>query len=278
MAGRAIASLSRRMSAGAAAGVAGSASSATSSVAAAVAAPASCYAHSNHWVGYHASAAGAMANAAHFAQAAHARAFAFFTRSQRKWESPPMEEEEAAGFRDACATHGFPPEAILPHGSYLTNAGAPAGSELRAKTIAALVDECKRVAALGLTLYNFHPGSSTACGKDTAAACANVASAINEVHAAVPGVVLVIETMAGQGGQVGSTFEEVAAIISGVADKTRVGVCIDTAHIHGAGEVEEEVLLLLCVPGSLPCSLASSCVSSDGCLATLLLVCLQGTT
>jgi endonuclease IV len=62
-----------------------------------------------------------------------------------------------------------------------------------------------------------------------------IASVINEVHASVPGVTLVIETMAGSGRTVGGRFEDIAAIIGHVADKSRVGVCIDTAHSHAAG-------------------------------------------
>lgn len=62
-----------------------------------------------------------------------------------------------------------------------------------------------------------------------------IASVLNEVHAAVPGVTLVIETMAGSGRTVGGRFEDIAAIIRHVTDKARVGVCIDTAHSHAAG-------------------------------------------
>jgi len=163
-----------------------------------------------------------------------------------------MADSEAAKFRSLCTVHGFGPRQVMPHGTYLTNAGAR-NPALREKTLKALVDECARTRELGLDLYNFHPGSAADClgggsrapatGSGPAAtlsparaeACANVAAAIDHVHAAVPGVTLVIETMAGGGSVLCSTFEEVAAVIAGVADKARVGVCIDTAHVHAAG-------------------------------------------
>jgi AP endonuclease 1 len=188
-----------------------------------------------HLVGYHASAASGVWNAVLNAAACGAKAFAFFTRSSRTWTCPPLKPEDAAKFRATLAEHGFPATAVLPHGTYLSNCGAPPGSDVRAKSLEALQDELRRCAALGLHLYNFHPGSATGCAGGRPEACANVAAAINECHAAVPGVTIVIETMAAQGSSVGSTLEEVAAIIAGVADKSRVGVCVDTAHIHGAG-------------------------------------------
>jgi len=155
---------------------------------------------------------------------------------------------------------------------YLMNPGT-ASAAARARTVAAMVDEVSRVAALGLCLYNFHPGSDTGHADGGAAAAESsdgegdsegdggeggeghgggdagveasgvvagdvyqrIASVMNEVHAAVPGVTLVIETMAGSGRTVGGRFEDIAAIISHVTDKTRVGVCIDTAHSHAAG-------------------------------------------
>ena len=187
----------------------------------------------SHLVGFHASIAGGVHRAVERAVEARARAVAFFTRSSRTWTCPALKEGDAAKFKAACAAHGFPASAVLPHGTYLSNAGSGV-AELRAKSIAAIIDEMRRCAALGLTLYNFHPGSAT--GSVTREQCvASVAAAIDECCAAVPGVTMVIETMAGQGGSVGSSLEEVRDIIAGVADASRVGVCIDTAHIHAAG-------------------------------------------
>ncbi len=167
---------------------------------------------------------------------AQARALAFFTRSSRTWTCPPLKEEDAAKFRALAAAHGFTPDSLLPHGTYLSNL-ASADAAVRARSIEAVIDEARRCVALGAAGYNFHPGSAGvgASPAERAAACARVASAINEVHAAVPAVRIVIENMAGQGGSLCGSLVELAAIIAGVADKARVGVCIDTAHAHGAG-------------------------------------------
>jgi len=192
------------------------------------------YANRSHWVGYHCSAAGGLYNAVLHARATHARAFAFFTRPRGSWVCPALQEEDAAKFRAACVEHGYGREHILPHGTYLTNAGS-SDPAIRGKTLDALVDEASRCAALGIGLYNFHPGSAGSCAGGKDECLRNVAAAIDHVHAKVPGVVMVIETMAGGGSVVCSTFEEIAAVIALVGDKGRVGVCIDTAHIHAAG-------------------------------------------
>lgn len=154
---------------------------------------------------------------------------AFFTRSSRTWTCPPLQQADADKFKHLCKEHGFGPESLMPHGTYLSNLGC-ADPEVRARSLGGVIDEVQRCAMLGIHLYNWHPGSTGsgpgAISKEQC--CANVADGINKVHAAVPGVTMVIENMAGQGGVIGASFEEIKAIIDGVADKSRVGVCIDT--------------------------------------------------
>lgn len=115
-----------------------------------------------------------------------------------------MPAADAEKFKRLCCEHGFDPGAIMPHGTYLSNA-ATSAVEVRKKSLDGIIDEAERCHALGIHLYNFHPGSRPK-GADMSEALANVSSAINEVHSRVPAVVMVIETMAGQGGQVSADF------------------------------------------------------------------------
>lgn len=95
------------------------------------------------------------------------------------------------------------------------------------------MDDLNRCEALGIRLYNFHPGST---GGDTkAAAIGRIAAQLNRSHKATSTVVTVVESMCGSGNVVGSTFEELRDIIALVEDKSRVGVCIDTCHTFAAG-------------------------------------------
>ncbi|MGF1768054.1 deoxyribonuclease IV [Enterovibrio makurazakiensis] len=185
------------------------------------------------YIGAHVSASGGVENAPINAAAIGANAFALFTKNQRQWQAKPLDVEKVAAFKANCIKHGFLPEAVLPHDSYLINLGAPEADKLE-KSRAAFVDEMERCQMLGLPLLNFHPGSHLK--KISEAACLSlIAESINLAHQAVPNVVAVIENTAGQGTNMGWSFEQLASIIEQVENKARVGVCIDTCHAFAAG-------------------------------------------
>lgn len=186
-----------------------------------------------NYLGAHVSAAGGADQAVLRAVDIGAKAFALFTKNQRQWKGKPLTDEAIAAFKQACKTHGFGPEQILPHDSYLINLGHPEAEGL-AKSRAAFLDEMQRCEQLGLTLLNFHPGSHL--NKISEAEClARIADSINEALADTQGVTAVIENTAGQGTNLGWRFEHLAEIIDQVEDKSRVGVCIDTCHAFAAG-------------------------------------------
>jgi deoxyribonuclease-4 len=185
------------------------------------------------YIGAHVSAAGGVANAPVNAAAIGATAFAFFTKNQRQWKAKPLTEKDIGDFKAGCEQYGFTPAQILPHDSYLINLGHPE-EEALAKSRAAFNDEMLRCHQLGLHLLNFHPGSHLK--KVEKEVClASIAESINLAHEEVPEVCTVIENTAGQGTNLGWRLEEIAAIIDGVKDKERVGVCIDTCHFFAAG-------------------------------------------
>ncbi|WP_407332208.1 deoxyribonuclease IV [Enterovibrio sp. 27052020O] len=185
------------------------------------------------FIGAHVSAAGGVDKAPVNAAEIGANAFAVFTKNQRQWQAKPLEAATVASFKAKCQALGFAPEAILPHDSYLINLGAPEEDKL-IKSRDAFIDEMERCQTLGLPLLNFHPGSHLK--KISEEACLSlIAESINLAHDAVPNVVAVIENTAGQGTNMGWSFEQLASIISQVSDKSRVGVCIDTCHAFAAG-------------------------------------------
>ena len=185
------------------------------------------------FIGAHVSAAGGVEMAPRNAHAIGANAFALFTRNQKQWSPKPLTEGNIAAFKAACKELGFGPDQILAHDGYLINLGHPEPEGLE-KSRAAFFDEMQRCERLGIRLLNFHPGSHL--GKISEAACIGlIAESINSAHEKTRGVTAVIENTAGQGTNIGHRFEHIAAIIDKVADKTRVGVCIDTAHTYAAG-------------------------------------------
>lgn len=185
------------------------------------------------FIGAHVSASGGVANAAIRAAEINASAFALFTKNQRQWKAAALTPATIDDFKRACDTHNFQPGQILPHDSYLINLGHPEQEALD-KSREAFIDELQRCEQLGLTLLNFHPGSHLT--KIPVDDClARIAESINIALDKTAGVTAVIENTAGQGSNLGFRFEHLAAIIDGVEDKSRVGVCIDTCHAFAAG-------------------------------------------
>ncbi|MCW2484558.1 deoxyribonuclease IV [Candidatus Symbiopectobacterium sp. NZEC127] len=185
------------------------------------------------YVGAHVSAAGGVDQAVIRAHELKATAFALFTKNQRQWQASPLSDTVIAQFKAACQQYGYQPGQILPHDSYLINLGHPDSDALE-KSRSAFIDEMARCQQLGLSLLNFHPGSHLK-QIDERDCLARIAESINIALDATQGVTAVIENTAGQGTNLGFRFEHLAAIIDGVEDKTRVGVCIDTCHAFAGG-------------------------------------------
>lgn len=185
------------------------------------------------YFGAHVSIAGGVSNAPLNAREIGASGFAMFTKNQRQWQEKPLAASEIAAFKANCEKCNFPPEAILPHDGYLINLGQPDDEKL-ARGRESFLGELKRCEALGLKYLNFHPGSHLR--EISVEEClARIADSINWAIERTSDVICVIENTAGQGSNVGNKFEEIAAIIKQVKEKSRVGVCIDTCHSFAAG-------------------------------------------
>lgn len=185
------------------------------------------------YVGAHVSASGGVENAPLNAAKIGAKAFALFTKNQRQWVAKPLTDESIAAFKANLRQVGIAPEQVLPHDSYLINLGHPEQEPLQ-KSRNAFLDEMQRCEQLGLPLLNFHPGAHlNKCTEEQSLAI--VADSINWTLEQITGVTAVIENTAGQGTNLGYSFEHLAAIIDRVEDKSRVGVCLDTCHTFTAG-------------------------------------------
>ncbi len=185
------------------------------------------------YVGAHVSAAGGVSNTPIAASEINAKAFGLFTGSSARWVSKAISDEEAELFRKNCEIYGYTPDVILPHDNFLINLGSPDSKKL-AMSRKSFLDEMKRCEKLGLCMLNFHPGSHL--NEIDEDACLDlIAESINITLDKTEGVTAVLESTAGQGSNLGFRFEQLARIISGVEDKSRIGVCVDTCHSHSAG-------------------------------------------
>lgn len=185
------------------------------------------------FIGAHVSSSGGVDNAPINANEIGAKAFSFFTKNQRQWMSSPLLPEKIAAFRDNCERLGFDMNYVMPHDSYLINLGHPGRDELQ-KSRTAFLDEMQRCELLGINKLNFHPGSSLGLVDDETC-LKTIAQSINMALESTNGVTAVIENTAGQGSNLGFSFEQIRFIIDNVTDQDRVGVCLDTCHTYSAG-------------------------------------------
>jgi deoxyribonuclease-4 len=201
----------------------------------------------NKFFGAHVSASGGVFNAPINAMEIGAKSFALFTKNQKRWEAKPFDNKTLDLWFKNLELSKVQAKHILPHDSYLINLGHPEEEKL-IKSRNAFIDELERCDILGLDKLNFHPGSHLVkIGKKTDDAtkelrytseiqCLEViAESINIALDKTKNVKAVIENTAGQGSNLGYTFEHLAYIIDRVEDKSRIGVCIDTCHMFTAG-------------------------------------------
>ena len=183
-------------------------------------------------IGPHVSSQGSVSLAPVRAKELGATGFALFTKNQRQWKSPELKEEDIAAFKKNSADFSYSPSFILPHAGYLINPASP-DKEMSDKSHNLFVDEGIRVVRLGLETINIHPGAyKEGIMEDGIKRCSDM---VNRVLEEVPGLKIALENTAGAGTIIGSKFEELDAILSGIKEKERVGFTLDTAHLFGAG-------------------------------------------
>lgn len=191
-------------------------------------------------LGAHNSIAGGLHNAPAQAASIGGETMQIFCKSQRQWKAKPLDDEAVRLYRDAVAQAGI--ERVMVHDSYLINMGSPEDDK-RENAYQAFLAELERCEALGVAYLNFHPGSHNhpdkAMRDDRAtrfAALDRIAACMGRAMDDLPGRVrLVIENAAGQGTNVGMTWEEVGHLADEAGNDDRVGVCVDTQHAWAAG-------------------------------------------
>ena len=156
--------------------------------------------------------------------------FQFFTRNPRGGSAKPLDEADTAAFRQFAAEHGI--EVILAHAPYTLN-GCSADPAIRDFAARTMADDLQRMEATPGNLYNFHPGSHV--GQGTEAGITMIADMLNGLLRPEQTTTVLLETMAGKGSEVGGRFEELREILDRVTLKEKMGVCLDTCHVHDAG-------------------------------------------
>lgn len=183
-------------------------------------------------LGAHISAAGGVTNAPQRAVDIGATAMQIFTKQANQWKEHDVAPETAAEFRALVKSCGV--QFTNAHDSYLINLASPV-PVLRARSIESFAAELRRCHALGLDACVSHPGNFM---DDRASGVDRNADGITQALEQERGPTrLLMELTAGQGTVIGSTFEEMALLLSKIPStlRNRVGVCLDTAHVFAAG-------------------------------------------
>ena len=159
-----------------------------------------------------------------------ANTFQYFTRNPRGGKAKDIDEKDILALRKLMEENKF--AKILAHAPYTLN-GCSADESTRQFATEMMADDLERLKYLPTSLYNFHPGSHVKQGVDVG--INYIVEMLNKVLKPEHTTIVLLETMAGKGTEVGRTFEEIAEIISRVELKEKIGVCLDTCHVYDAG-------------------------------------------
>lgn len=155
---------------------------------------------------------------------------AFFTRNPRGGKAKELDLKDVEKFLAIAEENHF--GKIVAHAPYTMNACA-AKEDLRDFAREIMADDMKRMEATPGNYYNFHPGSHV--GQGVEIGIQKIAEILNDVLTEEQSTIVLLETMAGKGSEVGGRFEEIRAIMNLVEKKEKLGVCLDTCHVWDAG-------------------------------------------
>ncbi len=155
-----------------------------------------------------------------------------FTKSNRRWAASDLHDEDRTALIEEQEKTGIRAEMV--HMAYLVNLASPEEEQFE-KSYDAFIQEIERAEFLGIPLICFHPGSHTGQGEDDA--LDQVAQAVTDAldESDTEQVRVLVEGMAGQGTSIGYQFEHLAFLREEIEPADRIGICLDTAHLHAAG-------------------------------------------
>lgn len=182
-------------------------------------------------LGAHISTAGGLHLAAPRAVSINASTMQIFTKSNRTWFDKKISDSEAILFKESIKNNNL--HAIVAHAAYLINI-ASSSSETEKKSIASLQHELERAGQLAIPYLVLHPGSHTGSGETIG--IQKIAKNLLHVLETVDNTTtILLEVMAGQGTNLGNTFEQLAEILRLTSNHHRIGICLDTCHLYSAG-------------------------------------------
>ncbi|MGI6360967.1 MAG: deoxyribonuclease IV [Bacillota bacterium] len=181
-------------------------------------------------IGCHLSAAAGYLQMGKTALDIKANTLQFFTRSPQGGRAKPLDVADITALSDFLQKHSFAP--VVAHAPYTMNPCSDK-KNLRGFAVSLMRDDLARLEHLPGNYYNFHPGSHVKQGVSRGIEL--ICEFLNQVLTAEQSTMVLLETMAGRGSEVGKSFAELAQIRAGVKLADKVGICLDTCHVYDAG-------------------------------------------
>lgn len=182
------------------------------------------------YIGCHLSSVRGFENMGKEAVGIGANTFQFFTRNPRGGKAKDIDPEDVRRFLEMASAEGF--GKLVAHAPYTLNP-CSATKKVRDFAFMAMEDDMKRMEYIPGNYYNFHPGSHVGQGVEKGIEL--IVEVLNAIIKPEQSTIILLETMAGKGSEIGGRFEELRAIIDGVREKDKIGVCMDTCHVSDAG-------------------------------------------
>ncbi len=193
------------------------------------------------YIGNHLSSTGGFETMGKNALKLGADTFAFFTRNPRGGKAKEISKSDADELMALMKENNFGP--LVAHAPYTMNLCSDK-ENIREFALDMFKDDMQRMEYLPGNYYNFHPGSHV--GQGVLKGTEFIVTALNKAMFPGMNTIVLLETMAGKGSEVGATFEELKGVIDQVELKDKIGVCLDTCHVwdggYDIGEKLDEVL------------------------------------
>jgi deoxyribonuclease-4 len=181
--------------------------------------------------GFHISIAGGFSKVVERAKIRGCETIQFFSRNPRGWKYDPLDKGDVGTFRSSMKTSALFP--VFLHLPYLANIACPK-SKFYSRSIKSIVTDLERAEQLGAQYLIVHIGHRMESSEDEAMEA--VSKGINQAFEKVKNsVTLLLENTAGQGTEIGHSFDQIKKILDGVSQTEKIGVVLDTAHSFEAG-------------------------------------------
>ena len=163
----------------------------------------------------------------------NATTFMFYTGAPQNTRRKPVSELRVDEAKALMKEYGIDLNNIVVHAPYIINLGNTVKKETYELAVSFLKEEIRRVEEIGATRLVLHPGAHVKAGEE--AGLNAILDGLNEVLTPDTRVTIALETMAGKGTELGTSFDQLAYIIDHVNLSDQLGLCLDTCHLNDAG-------------------------------------------